>query len=419
VKPTVTPPAGASRTVLTRRTLLASGAAAAVPALAAASSARAATGPEVVTNPASSADNVVAGSAAVIDLTIRAAPDQVANLTEWRRESGDPGLVVNNRGDVRMPVPAAGKGPFGWRVAGSTFRGLWDPSTSIGYNIGNNSSPSMGVPTVAGEPFGGFLIESDYDDGQKRTVEAYLEARAQNGVLNCRPFMYQVSRFATTPQTFDTGSVFIGNPLTISAVRNGAGTPQNPVVDCARFAANHVQALAPLGDRPNLLSVNAPAGSTSQLRLGANDVAFQWIVEATASRLDLLFGYAGTARFYGNPKGAPGAAFAVGADDNQAAGVFDTAPSANGLKGLVVRGKSTMTENLVEVQDAARAVRSGYDREGTWFTNRTTPPADADIKTGQMSIWFDHVGGNMRFTTRAANGKVRTGSIPLAVAAAV
>jgi hypothetical protein len=247
-------------------------------------------------------------------------------------------------------------------------------------------------------------------------MEMYLEFRSGDGKTNFRPWMFQVDRAATTPEAFVTGAQIVGNPLTISAIRNGAGNEIQPTVDCALFYANNTRFLAPLTDRANLLSINAAANQISILRFGANDVQRQWQLIGDRNRFDVHFLDTRMASFYGTPQGAPGAAFSIGAVDNQAAGVFDTAPSANGLKGLVVRGKSTTSVNLVEVQDAQQNALSGYDRNGTWFTRRTTAPADADVAVGQMSIWFDQVAGALRFKSRDNKNKIRTGSVALSIA---
>jgi hypothetical protein len=400
------------RSITTRRLLIGGLGAAALPFLARTADARAATGPTVVTAPTSSDDNLVQPqSASVLPLSIQAASGQTANLTEWQDPQGAPLTAVEPNGDITMPRTGAGKGPFAWRVAGSTFNGRWNPTMSFGYNTGRKDSDAAGIPTVSGEPYAGFFVGSDYDDGTRRNMEMYLEFRSGDGVTNYRPWFFQVDRAATTPETFVTGSQIVGNPLTIGALRDGAGDQIQPTVNVAQFYANHTVLRAPVAGKPNLLSINAGPNQTSILRLGANDVARQWQLIAEPKRLDVNFLDTRSFSFYGAPRGAAGAAFAVGVEDNQAAGVFDTGPSANSLKGLVVRGKSTTSVNLVEIQDAARNVLGGYDRNGTWFTSRNAGPADADVKPGQMFMWFDPKTADLKIKGRDAAGAIRVGSV--------
>ncbi|SES47256.1 hypothetical protein [Rhizobium sp. NFR03] len=78
---------------------------------------------------------------------------------------------------------------------------------------------------------------------------------------------------------------------------------------------------------------------------------------------------------------------------------------------------SGQTGNLMEVtNNAGSVVFSRLDKNGVFMTSKTSAPADADISTGEMALWFDSTSGAAKLMIKAkdAGGTVRTASVALA-----
>jgi hypothetical protein len=363
--------------------------------------------------PSSSDRNVVRGqSSAVLPLAIQSNPGQTTNLQEWRDETGAVTAAIAPSGRFVRPNTGAGKAPFVWEVGGGTFNGRFDPTMFFGYNVSDR-----GNRIVAGEPYAAYIIESDYDDGTKRTMEQYHELRSADGSVSLRPVFFQVKRDATTPESFLTGSEVIGNPLIVKIPRSGAGTIESQAAEVARFDGNLTTLSAP-DATDNTLLIKAPPGRNSRVSLGADGVSDVWcLTTSKGPRLDVV-GSTGNRilSLFSRPKGANGAAMSVGVIDTGAVATFDGRASANSVKGLVVRAKATTTANLVELQDADAKVLSGYTRTGHWFTAKTAPPPDADIQPSQVAFWFDDRPGATRLVIRGrdAAGALKVATVDMA-----
>jgi hypothetical protein len=59
---------------------------------------------------------------------------------------------------------------------------------------------------------------------------------------------------------------------------------------------------------------------------------------------------------------------------------------------------------------------SRFNKDGYFMTAKTAAPADGDINTGEMAIWFDSTNGAAKLMVKAkqADGTVKTGSVSLA-----
>lgn len=305
----------------------------------------------------------------------------------------------------------AGHGPLVFKVGGATFSGTYDPVLYVGYNYA-----STGNPIQAGEPRVGFVTEADYNDGTKRTLEAYVEHHNADGTLSARPFFSQVKRDATTAATFQTSTALQGNIISF------LGESTAPVSAVQRFAfeQNRLtlfgEAGAPLGDP--YIRIKSVSGGGSSLRLGHGTTDDSLIIQTEGTTFASLT--SGTRRnltLYNTPNGSNGSAISVGdVIDNAAVGTFAVANSHVGVKGLVVRGKASQSGNLLEIQDSASAVLSSFTENGYFTTRKTAAPADAELASGELALWFDATNGAAKLMVKAkeTGGTVRTATVALA-----
>jgi hypothetical protein len=407
--------------VTTRRVLLGGAAAAGLPLLASARKATAQTLDEgsVALRPIESGRNVVQGqSSAVLPLAVRAVDGQTANLQEWQDSSGNALAAVGPQNGRLVRPGTRGKAPFVWEVGGADFSDgqggqVFDPVSYFGYNVRDG-----GEPLQAGEPYASWTIEADYHDGQKRTIEQYLEVRNKANNVNLRPLFFQFNRDATTPQSMFTGARIVGNPLTFCVPDDtlDASRGNSPDRIVAMFWAHNVFEFVGKPGTDANIRVGAAPGQAASLMLGANGTTNAFKLMTVANNLNhaIVSQNSRTVmHIFSTQQGAAGASIAVGAQDNTAAGVFDTAPSHNGLKGLVVRGRSGMTANMLELQDSSSQVLSGFNKGGHFFTAKNSAPADSDIASGQAFLWFDQLTSRLMVKAKDALGRVRTGSVNL------
>jgi hypothetical protein len=85
-------------------------------------------------------------------------------------------------------------------------------------------------------------------------------------------------------------------------------------------------------------------------------------------------------------------------------------------RALVVKGAVSQSASLQEWQDSSGNVLSRFDKNGYWMTRKSSAPADADLATGELALWFDSSAGAARLMVKAkdAGGTVRTATIALA-----
>lgn len=64
----------------------------------------------------------------------------------------------------------------------------------------------------------------------------------------------------------------------------------------------------------------------------------------------------------------------------------------------------------------AGVIVGGYSRNGYWWTRKNAAPADAELASNEMALWFDATNGAAKLMVKAksANGTVVAGSLALA-----
>ena len=271
-------------------------------------------------------------------------------LQEWQDSSGAPMSWIAASGDLhrRADAPGSSHVSYGWTVAGSTFNGTFDPSSYFGYNVPSIDPSGTVNPPVAGEPYGAYVLEADYNDGSKRTMELYTELRSSDGVTTIRPWFFQVKRDATSPSSFLTSMYINGNPFNVVH-------PDGSTI--AKIFKNSATFYAPSAAHNNLY-IQSAVGQAASLSLGANGTQDVFRINSDSSsltRASFDLNNQRVVRLYAAPKGVAGSSLAVGADDSSAVGVFDVGSSYPALKGLVVRGASGQSGNLQEWQSSQRS----------------------------------------------------------------
>lgn len=125
-------------------------------------------------------------------------------VTVTRNPDGVDGSTRHGR--ITIPSGIAGKAPFVIDTQRNDFAGTPDPILVMGYNALAN-----GAQAQAGENLLSWNIEADYNDGSKRTMEAYINYKSSNGLLEIRPLFFQFNRVTNRI----TGAFICGNPLFI------------------------------------------------------------------------------------------------------------------------------------------------------------------------------------------------------------
>jgi hypothetical protein len=83
---------------------------------------------------------------------------------------------------------------------------------------------------------------------------------------------------------------------------------------------------------------------------------------------------------------------------------------------VVIEQYPAQTTDMVSlVTDTKAAILSRFNKDGYFMTRKTAAPADADIATSEMALWFDNTAGAAKLMIKAkdSGGTVRTGSVSL------
>lgn len=81
-----------------------------------------------------------------------------------------------------------------------------------------------------------------------------------------------------------------------------------------------------------------------------------------------------------------------------------------------IKAHSTQTNSLFEIQDNSAGIYSRFNKAGYFMTRKLAAPADADLATSELAIWFDDTAGAAKLMIKAKNasGTVVTGNMALA-----
>jgi hypothetical protein len=109
---------------------------------------------------------------------------------------------------AQIQPTSTGHGPFVWEVCDATFTSTVDPVSIFGYNLKEGSQQIL-----AGEVGLSWMIEADYYDGVRRTMEVYLEYCPSSGTGRFRPLFININR-----DTDELMSVVLQQPAAVGYV---------------------------------------------------------------------------------------------------------------------------------------------------------------------------------------------------------
>ena len=217
-----------------------------------------------------------------------------------------------------------------------------------------------------------------------------------------------------TPYSWGYGKkrwAMLGDGKMLWGANLGIDPGPNADVSVERDSAGTLK-VASRGTPETRFLIDSPTGAPS-LELQRNGSTVFKFVSSSNGVGHLHVGGSPVARF-ANPGGA-GGVMSVGVDDEGAVGTFAVGGSTPATRGIVARGRSGQTASLMEVQDASSNVLSRFDKNGYFMTRRTIAPADADLVSGELALWFDPTpkAAKLRIKAKTSAGVVVNGAVDL------
>lgn len=101
---------------------------------------------------------------------------------------------------------------------------------------------------------------------------------------------------------------------------------------------------------------------------------------------------------------------------NTAANAVSVTNNGTGAHSIYITRASAQTGDQIRINDNAGAVQSRFDKDGIFMTKVTTAPADSQLSSGEVAIYFDSTNGaaKLKIKAKQADGTVRTGEVALA-----
>lgn len=305
---------------------------------------------------------------------------------------------------MQVQPGSTGRGPFVWEMGGATFSGEYDHALYNGYNVA-----SGGTQRLAGEPYCADVLESDFNELGFHWLERYIEYSTPNG-SHVRPFFLGFDK-STNNVDLAVNRFFLSAP-SISLMRpSDSLTFVQFQVGLTQFAQGTA-----VGTNTLLVSTNH-ASATSALILG----------QGTAGQLVLLHSGTGTGaisiggktpiRFQGIGSTNTGQDY-VYINTNFGDAALLVSPGSNfpAAATILARNRSGQTGAIFAAATSADAILSQFDKNGYFMTRKVAAPADADLASSEMALWFDATNGagKLMIKAKTANGTVVTGSVALA-----
>jgi hypothetical protein len=102
----------------------------------------------------------------------------------------------------------------------------------------------------------------------------------------------------------------------------------------------------------------------------------------------------------------------AGSTGTNVAVVTNTGTTAHTL--YLTRGAS-QTGDQISLRDNGAALQSRFNKDGVFMTKVTTAPADGDLTSGEVALYFDSTNGaaKLKIKAKQADGTVRTGEVAL------
>jgi hypothetical protein len=147
------------------------------------------------------------------------------------------------------------------------------------------------------------------------------------------------------------------------------------------------------------LLVKAASGQTAEILTVLKDGNATGALSVTASGLI-------AARFGSSLTNA-------GLTANNAVSITNSGTAAHSL---YITRASAQTGDQISLRDNAGVLQSRFNKDSIFMTKVTTAPADADLVSGEVAIYFDSTNGaaKLKIKAKQADGTVRTGEVALA-----
>lgn len=81
-----------------------------------------------------------------------------------------------------------------------------------------------------------------------------------------------------------------------------------------------------------------------------------------------------------------------------------------------LRQAGSQTVDILNIANNSGTPLSHFNKDGYFMTRKTAAPADGDVATSELAIWFDNTAGaaKVKFKAKDSGGTVRTGEVALA-----
>lgn len=325
--------------------------------------------------------NVIEGKGGAAAL---ATATDLSNATSVKldKETQQPGTAAAPTSTRLWSVQPAdpAKGKFLTRIYGSLVNSTWDSIFAIGYNSDGST---------AGEPSLEMAIEQDYETSPGvHMMEMYWQYGNAGRTTWKRPFFVSVNR--------DTDVIY-------TAVRGSSQVHIQDVEDATEWL--EISATGLIVAQPDAMLRLTTHG---RLEFGATGPSLR----NTSAQPNMLYVRANQHLFQSI---AAVQVMSVNAEATNTT-VAVTAPS-NGNRVMVLKqATGTQFFSVLEAQDSANNVLSKIDKNGYFMTRKKAAPADADVATSELALWFDDTSGaaKVMFKAKDSGGIVRTGSVALA-----
>lgn len=370
---------------------------------------------------------------------------------------------------IDITTAVAGKGKWRWVFGGANFGGVEDPVWYAGYNVGNGQ-----VAAQAGEPVLSFNMEAQYNDSGVDTSEMYPSFSDTTGTIVARPFMFQMRRTPTrvvtdgvlNSTTTITSATAVFKATDVGVRITGTGIPagtniatyvsptQVTLTQAATATASGVTLT--ISDINTVIRQSIFRGAPIQFQLPDNttlativDGQFSASAGYSANQAIVATSNAGVPSFVLKDGGTTRFTIAAGNDlttsmsiaatqmvqmsknaggtllqfvfgSSSPWGMFTidaagTSASGNPILQTVSRAVVVSGQDHYIAMDSSHATLTRVDRNGYFMTRKVAAPADADVATSELAIWFDNTNGagKAMFKGKTANGTVVTGSVTL------
>lgn len=315
----------------------------------------------------------------------------------------------------RIPNPIDSSKPgFRLRVHKGDFspQPNLDPVITLGYNVADSGPAFNRDPLqkeVAGHQSAGWNLEGDYQrpDGV-RQIETYPWMQTPNSEVNIRPFQIYAECWNAngTPVTTREGLLknfsFTGpkGGFTFWNVNNAGDTQTMRLSEGTMTlygSANVVSCQLQLGADPGS-GISATQPCSLDMGFGGTPSVYRIDTQnATQARTSI----AGTTTFRFFKIDAAFVATSLNANRNDFSLAIGPNPNTPSYGLLVLKRSAALTAPMIKLEESTGVILSQFNYAGYFMTRKNTAPADVDIASGEMALWFDTTNGAPKAMARA------------------